>query len=200
MIRRATLADADAVLHCLRTAFVPFRDLYSPEAFADTTLTPETVGQRFAAMQVFVLELTGAGVVGTIACAVHDEAGQNAGGSEGVQESEPRGGLDRSAHNNARSGHISARGSREGLVRSGHIRGMAVLPDYQGKGAADQLLHAAEAALRAAGCTRVTLDTTAPLQRAIRFYERNGYRATGHVSDFYGMELFEYEKDLGAGG
>jgi ribosomal protein S18 acetylase RimI-like enzyme len=43
----------------------------------------------------------------------------------------------------------------------------------------------------------VTLDTTRPLQRAIRFYERHGYRQTGRVSDFYGMELIEYAKELG---
>jgi hypothetical protein len=48
MIRRATLADADAVLHCLRVAFAPYREFYSPEGFADTVLTPETIGQRFA--------------------------------------------------------------------------------------------------------------------------------------------------------
>lgn len=153
MIRRATLDDAPAVLECLQAAFAPFRPSYSSDAFADTTLTPDTVAQRFATMQVFVLELPGAGIVGTIACAAAGDG-------------------------------------------TGHIRGMAVRPDFQGKGAADQLLHAAEAALRAAGCTRVTLDTTAPLQRAIRFYERNGYRATGHVGDFYGMELFEYAKEL----
>jgi len=42
----------------------------------------------------------------------------------------------------------------------------------------------------------VTLDTTRPLERAIRFYERCGYRATGVVRDFFGMPLFEYAKDL----
>ena len=33
--------------------------------------------------------------------------------------------------------------------------------------------------------------------RAIRFYERHGYRPTGRVSDFFGMELIEYAKELG---
>jgi len=61
---------------------------------------------------------------------------------------------------------------------------------------ADRLLHAAEAELRALGCSRATLDTTRPLERPIRFYERSGYRATGAVSDFFGMPLFEYAKDL----
>jgi hypothetical protein len=42
----------------------------------------------------------------------------------------------------------------------------------------------------------VTLDTTAPLVRAIRFYERNGYARSGAVSNFYGMQLYEYRKVL----
>src|SRR5215475_3456993 len=57
----------------------------------------------------------------------------------------------------------------------GHLRGMAVSPDLQGHGIARQLLRQAENVLREQGCKRVTLDTTAPLRRAIRFYEREGY-------------------------
>lgn len=78
----------------------------------------------------------------------------------------------------------------------GHIRGMAVRPDWHGRGVAGRLLAAAEAELRDLGCGRVSLDTTAPLQRAVRFYERNGYRASGKVADFFGMPLFEYVKPL----
>src|SRR5262249_44750371 len=48
------------------------------------------------------------------------------------------------------------------------------------------------------GCGRVRLDTTRHLGRAIRFYETHGFRASGRVSDFFGMELFEYVKTLGA--
>jgi ribosomal protein S18 acetylase RimI-like enzyme len=78
----------------------------------------------------------------------------------------------------------------------GHLRGMAVLPELASRGIADALLGAAEEELRRRGCTRVTLDTTAPLQRAIRFYARQGFRPTGRVSDFFGMSLYEYEKPL----
>jgi len=78
----------------------------------------------------------------------------------------------------------------------GHLRGMAVLPECQGEGLGDRMLVTAESELKSAGCTRVTLDTTAPLARAIRFYQRNGYRPTGVVSDFFGMPLYEYEKTL----
>jgi GNAT superfamily N-acetyltransferase len=84
----------------------------------------------------------------------------------------------------------SARGAE------GHIRGMAVAPSSQGGGVADQLLETIERELRAAGCSLVTLDTTAPLVRAIRFYERNAYARSGAVSDFFGMALYEYQKRL----
>jgi GNAT superfamily N-acetyltransferase len=81
-------------------------------------------------------------------------------------------------------------------AEEGHIRGMAVLPEWHGRGVASELLRAAEEELREKGCRRVTLDTTAPLKRAIKFYERNGYQASGKVGDFFGMELFEYVKPL----
>jgi [ribosomal protein S18]-alanine N-acetyltransferase len=78
----------------------------------------------------------------------------------------------------------------------GHLRGMAVIPEWQGTQVASALLEAAEAELRRAGCTFVTLDTTRPLARAIRFYQRHGYGASGRVSDFFGMLLFGYAKRL----
>jgi predicted N-acetyltransferase YhbS len=78
----------------------------------------------------------------------------------------------------------------------GHLRGMAVLPAWQGAGVAALLLDAAERELRTKNCSLVTLDTTEPLQRATRFYEKHGYRASGRVSDFFGMPIFEYVKDL----
>lgn len=77
-----------------------------------------------------------------------------------------------------------------------HVRGMAVLPRVQGSGVAARLLAAVEDDVRDRGCSAVTLDTTEPLARAIRFYERNGYRATGKIADFFGMPLYEYRKDL----
>lgn len=78
-----------------------------------------------------------------------------------------------------------------------HLRGMAVLPTAHGRGVAQALLDRAEADLRRLGCRRITLDTTQPLQRAIHFYEKNGFRATGEISEFFGMDLFAYSKDLG---
>ena len=78
----------------------------------------------------------------------------------------------------------------------GHLRGMAVLPSCQGGGVAQHLLERVEAELRTQKCVRITLDTTRPLQRAMHFYERNGFRPSGRVTDFFGMQLFEYVKRL----
>lgn len=78
--------------------------------------------------------------------------------------------------------------------RVGHLRGMAVRPEWQRHAIAQELLRAAEEEMRTAGCSRITLDTTAPLERAIRFYQRHGYVPTGRVIDFFGMPLHEYAK------
>ena len=78
----------------------------------------------------------------------------------------------------------------------GHLRGMAVHPEHQGQGVAELLIKSAEEDLRTLGCLRATLNTTQPLRRAVRFYERCGYRATGGAKDFFGMALAEYEKNL----
>ncbi len=78
----------------------------------------------------------------------------------------------------------------------GHLRGMAVLPEWQGRGIAEKLLESAEAELASRKCSRITLDTTEPLQRAMRFYARNGYRASGKITNFFGMPLHEFVKEL----
>lgn len=94
-------------------------------------------------------------------------------------------------------GTVACKGGGNG---EGHLRGMAVLPGWRGSGIAQRLLETAEEVLRRALCKLVTLDTTEPLKRAIRFYERNGYRATGRVQDFFGMKLYEYGKTLKSDG
>lgn len=78
----------------------------------------------------------------------------------------------------------------------GHIRGMAVLSSFQGAGIAQQLLDHAQAEMLAQKCVRITLDTTAPLKRAMCFYQKNGFQASGRVTDFFGMRLYEYIKTL----
>ena len=78
----------------------------------------------------------------------------------------------------------------------GHLRGMAVRHAWQGSGVAAELLSAAERELRAMKCSLLTLDTTEPLTRAMHFYEKNGYRRSGKVVDFFGMVLIELVKTL----
>lgn len=78
----------------------------------------------------------------------------------------------------------------------GHLRGMAVLPSYHRSGVATQLLSAIERWLKTNGCEQVTLDTTLPLQPAMKFYEKAGYRRSGRTKDFFGMQLIEYAKNL----
>jgi ribosomal protein S18 acetylase RimI-like enzyme len=150
-VRRAAANDGRAILICLAAAFEPYRNQYTPAAFADTLLDACTVQQRIREMCLLVA-VAESKVVGTIGCKANGE--------------------------------------------EGHLRGMAVLPQWQGAGVASSLLEAAEAELRHAGCKFVTLDTTKPLERAIGFYQRRGFVASGRVSDFFGMELFEYSKRL----
>jgi ribosomal protein S18 acetylase RimI-like enzyme len=78
----------------------------------------------------------------------------------------------------------------------GHLRGMAVLPEWRRRGVAAKLLATIESDLSARGCKRITLDTTLPLQAAMKFYEKNGYRRSANVADFFGMPLLEYVKQL----
>ena len=152
-IRRAAENHGPEILACLHAAFAPCRDFYTPDAFLDTVLTPETLKARLASMQVFVAPTASSQIVGTIACQVI--------------------------------------GNREG-----HLRCMAVLPTSQGSGIAAQLLPHAEAELRRQNCDRITLDTTAPLQRAMHFHEKFGFRRSGKISDFFGMPVFECYKPL----
>jgi GNAT superfamily N-acetyltransferase len=150
-IRGADACEAPQITACLEAAFAPYRELYSPAAYADTVPDVGGMVRRICSMHVLVA-VVGDRVVGTIAGAF-DEQGD------------------------------------------GHLRGMAVLPQWQGLGVASQLLVAIEVYLWAQGCSQITLDTTLPLQRAIRFYESHGYRHSGVTNDFFGMPLYEYAKE-----
>lgn len=90
---------------------------------------------------------------------------------------------------------VGSVGYTQANEQEGHIRGMAVRPEWQGAGVATQLLQRVESELRDEKCSRVSLDTTEPLRRAMRFYERNGYQRSGKVTDFFGMTLIEYIKE-----
>ena len=51
-VRNATADDAEDILKCLREAFEPYRQRYTPEGYLDTVLTPMTLRQRLASMIV----------------------------------------------------------------------------------------------------------------------------------------------------
>ncbi len=79
----------------------------------------------------------------------------------------------------------------------GHIRGMAVLPDRQGKNSpAKDLLLTVEGDALSRGCSILTLDTTSPLKRAQSFYKKHGFRETGKTGDFFGSIIYEYAKKI----
>jgi ribosomal protein S18 acetylase RimI-like enzyme len=78
----------------------------------------------------------------------------------------------------------------------GHLRGMAVLPDWQGTGIASALLNVAEDEIRNKHGKYITLDTTEPLGPAMAFYKRHGFTRSGRVSDFFGMPLHQWVKRL----
>jgi GNAT superfamily N-acetyltransferase len=150
-IRQAILQDSDQILACLRTAFAPYENLYTPTAFADTVLDALTINVRMERMHMLVATM-GNRVIGTVSGSLCND--------------------------------------------EGHLRGMAVLPEYQSSGASKDLLRAIEHWLKENGCNRVTLDTTLPLARAMKFYERNGYERSGRTTDFFGMTLIEYAKNI----
>jgi N-acetylglutamate synthase-like GNAT family acetyltransferase len=152
-IRIARAKDSAGILSCLAAAFEPYKRYYTAEAYSDTVLSPETIGERLADMNVLVAADTAGNVVGTIAYKIMNDG-------------------------------------------EGHIRGMAANPGWLGSGTAKNLLDAAEQGLRELKCKRITLDTTKYLQRAIRFYEKNGYRRTENPDDFFGMKLIGFEKTL----
>jgi GNAT superfamily N-acetyltransferase len=81
-------------------------------------------------------------------------------------------------------------------AEEGHLRGMGVLPSVRGTGIAARLLSYAESELCCRNCKRIALDTTEPLQRAMRFYDKQGYQRSGRMRDFFGMRLIEYQKAL----
>jgi ribosomal protein S18 acetylase RimI-like enzyme len=153
LIRKAELDDCAQILECLALAFAPYRQSYTPGAFADTVLGRQTLRQRLVEMTVLVGIAPQNRLVATVGYKLQDNG-------------------------------------------EAHIRGMAIHPAWQGRSAAHRLLWRVESDVRALGCRAMTLDTTAVLGRAIRFYEKNGFRPTGEVGTFFGMDLFAYRKEL----
>lgn len=62
----------------------------------------------------------------------------------------------------------------------GHIAQLCLSPGFQGGGAGYEMLRRSMLALTADGCKEVSLTVTASNERAIRLYERFGFRAIYH--------------------
>ncbi|MFX0024224.1 MAG: GNAT family N-acetyltransferase [Candidatus Hermodarchaeota archaeon] len=79
----------------------------------------------------------------------------------------------------------------------GHIRGMAVHPNWQGKNSpAASLLQTVENDAIKKDCLFLSLDTTVVLKRAGNFYKKHGFKLTGKTGDFFGSKIYEYIKYL----
>jgi ribosomal protein S18 acetylase RimI-like enzyme len=77
-----------------------------------------------------------------------------------------------------------------------YIRGMAVLPSARGRRVGEALLRQVEEFARAQGHKRLFLSTTPFLSRAIKLYERAGFRRTDEgPHDLCGTPLFTMEKE-----
>lgn len=63
-------SDAPGILACLAAAFEEYRESYTPKAFLDTVLTPDTIAKRLKEMIIFVATNDSGGVLGTIACGI----------------------------------------------------------------------------------------------------------------------------------
>jgi GNAT superfamily N-acetyltransferase len=74
-IRKATPHDSTAILACLHEAFEPYRDAYTPGAFADTVLTPEALANRFTTMTILVAAAPDGAILGTIAVSCNANEG-----------------------------------------------------------------------------------------------------------------------------
>jgi putative acetyltransferase len=76
-----------------------------------------------------------------------------------------------------------------------YVRGMGVLPAARGQRVGEELLQRVEEFAAARGHGRLYLSTTPFLSRAIRLYERAGYRRTEEgPHELFGTPLFTMEK------
>lgn len=80
-----------------------------------------------------------------------------------------------------------------------HVRMLGVDPAYRRRGVGRALMAATIALARQRGRSRMTLETTAPMQAAQRMYESMGFVAQGRAEVQPGLTFLRYELRLGAG-
>lgn len=75
-----------------------------------------------------------------------------------------------------------------------YIRSMAVHPDYQKRGVGLFILKKINELAIRKNIKTISLDTSKPLKRAIKFYKNFGFKFTGTIKNFYGEEIYEMKK------
>jgi len=75
-----------------------------------------------------------------------------------------------------------------------YIRSMAVHPDYQKRGVGLFILKKINKLAIRKNIKTISLDTSKPLKRAIKFYKNFGFKFTGTKKNFYGIDIYEMKK------
>jgi len=75
-----------------------------------------------------------------------------------------------------------------------HIRSMAVIPSYQGRGIGRRILKRINELAKQKNCKTVSLECFEPLTKAVTFYEACGFRRTGRKRNYHGITIFEMTK------
>ena len=76
-----------------------------------------------------------------------------------------------------------------------YIRSMAVLPDMQRSGIGRFILENINYIARDSKIEKLVLESSRPLQNALNFYEKYGFKKTGFTRDFYGVQVYEMIKN-----
>jgi GNAT superfamily N-acetyltransferase len=73
---------------------------------------------------------------------------------------------------------------------------MAVHPNYQKRGIGLFILNKINELAKRKNIKTISLDTSKPLKKAIKFYKEFDFDFTGVTKNFYGVEIYEMIKKL----
>jgi ribosomal-protein-alanine N-acetyltransferase len=77
-----------------------------------------------------------------------------------------------------------------------YLQSMAVHPGVQRKGIGMIILEAIEKHAKEMGFAELSLECYEPLTKAIKIYEKFGFRRTGRRRPYYGITIFEMKKSI----